>query len=102
MKRIFTLTTALLVIAGLLLSACAQATTTAQPQAAAPTSAAAADTPAQAPAGKEVEAVIGFTVSQTGNLNVESTRQKNGLTLWMDQVNAAGGIKLTDGSDGQV
>lgn len=42
--------------------------------------------------------VIGFTTSQTGSLNVESTRQTNGLKLWMDQVNAAGGIKLADGT----
>jgi len=41
---------------------------------------------------------IGFTVSQTGSLNVESTRQTNGLNLWMKQINDAGGIKLRDGS----
>ncbi len=29
---------------------------------------------------------------------MESTRQKDGLTLWMKQVNDAGGIKLKDGS----
>jgi ABC-type branched-subunit amino acid transport system substrate-binding protein len=29
---------------------------------------------------------------------VESTRQNNGFKLWMDQVNAAGGLKLADGS----
>jgi branched-chain amino acid transport system substrate-binding protein len=48
--------------------------------------------------GNEVTAVIGFTASQTGSLNVESTRQTNGLNLWMDQVNNAGGIKLSDGT----
>jgi len=47
---------------------------------------------------KSVEAVIGFTASQSGSLNVESTRQTNGLNLWMKQVNDAGGIKLKDGS----
>ncbi len=47
-------------------------------------------------AGKTV--LIGFTASLTGSLNVESTRQKNGFTLWMNQVNAAGGIKLKDGT----
>jgi ABC-type branched-subunit amino acid transport system substrate-binding protein len=46
----------------------------------------------------EVQVVIGFTVSQTGSLNVESTRQTNGFKLWMKQVNEAGGIKLKDGS----
>ena len=42
--------------------------------------------------------VIGFTASQTGSQNVSSTRQVNGLNLWMDQVNAAGGIELSDGT----
>ncbi len=41
--------------------------------------------------------VIGFTASQTGKLNVEAIRQINGLNLWMEQVNAAGGVKLPDG-----
>jgi branched-chain amino acid transport system substrate-binding protein len=36
---------------------------------------------------------IGFTVSRTGNMNVESTEQLQGLELWRDQVNSAGGIK---------
>ena len=42
--------------------------------------------------------VIGYTASQTGSQNVSSTRQVNGLNLWMDQVNAAGGIELSDGT----
>lgn len=42
--------------------------------------------------------VIGFTASQTGSQNVSSTRQVNGLNLWMDQVNSAGGIELSDGT----
>lgn len=41
---------------------------------------------------------IGFTASQTGSLNVPSTGQLNGLQLWMNQVNAAGGVKLSDGT----
>ncbi len=45
----------------------------------------------------ELRAVIGFTVSKTGSLNVESTRQTNGLELWIKQINEAGGIKLKDG-----
>jgi branched-chain amino acid transport system substrate-binding protein len=43
-------------------------------------------------------AIIGFTASLTGSSNVESTRQKNGLQLWMDQIKAQGGIALADGS----
>ncbi len=35
---------------------------------------------------------IGFTVSKTGALNVDSLEQYNGFELWRDQVNAAGGI----------
>ena len=50
------------------------------------------------PAGSEKTVIIGFTASQTGSLNVESTRQMNGLQLWMNHVNAAGGIQLGDGS----
>lgn len=49
-------------------------------------------------AATEVTALIGFTASQTGSLNVESTRQINGLNLWVQQVNDAGGIKLSDGT----
>lgn len=36
---------------------------------------------------------IGFTVSNTGALNVDSTEQYRGFELWRDQVNAAGGFK---------
>jgi ABC-type branched-subunit amino acid transport system substrate-binding protein len=71
----------LALITSLLLNACA-APNTAQPTA-------------------EVDGVrvtIGFTVSKTGSLNVESTRQTNGLNLWMKRVNDAGGIKLKDGT----
>jgi branched-chain amino acid transport system substrate-binding protein len=51
------------------------------------------------PAGGEAKTVvIGFTTSQTGSLNVESTRQQNGLLLWIDDVSKAGGIKLADGT----
>ena len=36
---------------------------------------------------------IGFTVSHTGKLKVDSEEQFKGFELWRDQVNAAGGIK---------
>ncbi len=42
--------------------------------------------------------VIGFTVAQTGATNVESVRQQHGLELWMEDVNNAGGIRLSDGT----
>jgi branched-chain amino acid transport system substrate-binding protein len=52
-----------------------------------------------APAGSmEKTVLIGFTASLTGSLNIESTRQNDGFKLWMDQVNAAGGLKLANGS----
>ena len=55
--------------------------------------------PSNPPSASQTKTVtIGFTASQTGKLNVESTRQINGFTLWIDQVNAAGGIKLADGT----
>lgn len=85
---------ALLVMAGLLLAACAPATTAPQPTAPVTEELSASATPA--PEMEHVTVTIGFTASQTGNLNVESTRQYNGLTLWMDQVNAAGGLAIND------
>ena len=36
---------------------------------------------------------VGFTVSKTGSLNVDSLEQYRGFELWRDQTNAAGGIK---------
>jgi len=50
--------------------------------------------------GQPVErtVIIGFTASQTGKFNVESTRQINGLNLWIEQVNSSGGIRLGDGT----
>jgi branched-chain amino acid transport system substrate-binding protein len=36
---------------------------------------------------------IGFTVSQTGALNLDSLAQEHGFEMWRDEVNAAGGIK---------
>ncbi|HEX9884625.1 MAG TPA: ABC transporter substrate-binding protein, partial [Desulfobaccales bacterium] len=54
--------------------------------------------PAAAAEAKTQTVVIGFTASQTGKLNVEAIRQINGLNLWLEQVNAAGGVKLADGT----
>jgi branched-chain amino acid transport system substrate-binding protein len=39
---------------------------------------------------------IGFTVSQTGSLNLDSIAQLHGFEMWRDDVNAAGGIKAGD------
>ena len=39
---------------------------------------------------------IGFTVSQTGSLNLDSIAQLHGFEMWRDDVNAAGGVKAGD------
>ena len=84
----------IILIVASLVSACAAAPQAAAPQAAAP----AGDAGASAPAAGEQTAIIGYTASVTGKLNVESTRQTNGLNLWIKAVNDAGGVKLADGS----
>jgi branched-chain amino acid transport system substrate-binding protein len=101
MSRKWMLVLALLLVTALALAACGgqQAATEApkaeQPAAEQP----AAEQPkAEEPAGKEVTLTIGFTASQTGKYNVSSTRQTTGLQMWMDDVNNAGGIKLSDGT----
>ncbi len=60
--------------------------------------AACGETTVEAPVGEEVTMAIGYTTSQTGKYNVSSLRQVNGLTLWMNEVNDAGGIQLSDGT----
>ncbi len=69
--------------------------TSAQPVAVTVTAAPAATS---APAATTQKIILGFTTSQTGSLNVESTRQLHGLQLWLDNVQKAGGIKLKDGT----
>ena len=101
MKRSLFVLLSLLLLGSMAITACGSAATpTAAPQTQAPapatTSAPAATTAPAQPAAKTV--TIGFTSSQTGSLNVESTRQYHGLELWMNQVNQAGGVKLKDGT----
>ncbi len=84
-----------LLILALFVSACAAAAPAGGGESAA---APAGGESAAAPASGEKMVTIGYTSSLTGKLNVESTRQTNGLNLWMNQVNDAGGIKLTDGT----
>ena len=81
MKRsLFSIFT-LLVLLGVILSACG-------PSAA----------PTEAPEAVEKTITIGFTSSLTGAQEVSSKRQVAGLNLWMSQVNEAGGINLSDGT----
>ncbi len=84
MKRSFIKFLSLLILASMILAACGA------PEAAPETPAAAEGAPA--------ELVIGFTSSLTGKYEVSSKRQVNGFTLWMDQVNEAGGLTLSDGT----
>jgi branched-chain amino acid transport system substrate-binding protein len=46
------------------------------------------------PAIAQETVTIGFTASQTGALNNDSTAQMRGIELWRDNVNAKGGIKI--------
>jgi ABC-type branched-subunit amino acid transport system substrate-binding protein len=69
------------------------------PKAPAPAPAATPAAPPAAPAAKDGKTVvIGFSASTSGKLKTEGGRQINGLNLWMEQVNAKGGVKLADGS----
>ena len=100
MKRpLFSIFT-ILVVVGLTLSACAPAAPTEAPVAPAPTQAPAEEQPAatEAPAMTEETITVGFTSSLTGAQEVSSKRQVAGFNLWMDQVNEAGGITLSDGT----
>jgi ABC-type branched-subunit amino acid transport system substrate-binding protein len=103
MKRsIFSILT-LLVLLGLVLSACGGSAPTGEPAApqqeepAEPGQQEEPAAPAE-PAMTEETVVIGFTSSLTGSQEVSSKRQVNGFLLWMNQVNEAGGVKLSDGT----
>lgn len=102
MKRSLISFVTMLVLLGLLLSACGpSATATEAPvQPVEPTATEAPAQPAatEAPAMTEKTLTIGFTSSLTGAQEVASKRQVNGFNLWMQQVNDAGGIKLSDGT----
>jgi len=97
MKRFFPTIFIIFVMASLLLTACQPAATEVPAETEAP---AEAEAPAEteAPAAEEVNLVIGFTESKTGKYETSSGRQVRGLNLWMDQVNEAGGITLSDGT----
>lgn len=105
MKRSLFRILTLLVLLGVILAACAPAAPTEAPAASEPTQAPAQEEPAateapatQAPMAAEETITIGFTSSLTGAQEVSSKRQVAGFNLWMDQVNEAGGIKLSDGT----
>jgi len=97
---------ALLLVASMFLVACGGGATPAATEA--PSGGAAENPPTEPPAeqpaateppmAEEVTVTIGFTSSLTGSQEVSSKRQVNGFTLWMNQVNDAGGITLSDGT----
>jgi branched-chain amino acid transport system substrate-binding protein len=95
----------LIMVASLFLVACGggatEAPAPAEPAAPAeptqPAAPAATEAPAE-PVMEEKTVVIGFTSSLTGAQEVSSKRQVNGFNLWMEQVNEAGGINLSDGT----
>jgi branched-chain amino acid transport system substrate-binding protein len=90
-----------LALSSAFLAACGPAEPTAVPTTVPePTTAPEAQEPTEpeAPAAQEETMTIGFTTSQTGRYNVSSLRQVNGLMLWMNEVNDAGGIQLSDGT----
>lgn len=100
MKRsLFSIFT-VLVLMGLILSACGPSATPTEAPVAPPeaTEAPAQPTATEAPVMVEETVTIGFTSSLTGAQEVASKRQVNGFNLWMNQVNEAGGLKLSDGT----
>ncbi|MBM4422032.1 MAG: hypothetical protein FJ030_01405 [Chloroflexi bacterium] len=98
----------LLAITALTLAACGTSATPAATEAPPPTTA--PQPTAEEPAAQPTEAptavpppapvtlTIGFTSSLTGSQEVSSKRQVNGLNLWMQQINDAGGLVLADGT----
>ena len=100
MKRSLFNILSVLVLLGMILSACAPAAPTEAPAPSGPTQAPVEEQPAatEAPAMAEETITIGFTSSLTGAQEVSSKRQVAGFNLWMEQVNESGGIKLRDGT----
>jgi branched-chain amino acid transport system substrate-binding protein len=99
-RSLFSILT-IFVMLGLILSACGGATPTEAPaEPVEPTQAPAEEQPAATdePAAVEETITVGFTSSLTGSQEVSSKRQVAGFNLWMEQVNDAGGIKLSDGT----
>jgi ABC-type branched-subunit amino acid transport system substrate-binding protein len=89
-----------LMAGGLLLLGCGQEAPkpkAQKPQAEKPHAATPAAQPAPAVKGAKT-VTIGFTASMSGKLKTEGERQIHGFNLWMEQVNAKGGIKLADGT----
>ncbi len=96
MKRLLISLFAILIVGSLLLSACQTDTATEEP--AMGETGGQEETMPEESMGEEVTVVVGFTSSLTGAQEVSSKRQVNGFNLWLEQVNAGGGITLSDGT----
>ena len=105
MKRSLVTFLSLLILASMVLTACGAPEAAPAPVVEEPAPAAEAPA-AEAPAAEEAPAaapepqtvVVGFTSSLTGSQEVSSKRQVNGFNLWVQQVNEAGGVTLSDGT----
>lgn len=96
MKRKLLILWSMLALASIVLAACGP-TPTPEPVQTEPPQA--TEVPAATePSMVEETVVIGFTSSLTGSQEVSSKRQVAGFNLWMQQVNDAGGIQLSDGT----
>ncbi len=89
MKRSLVALFSLLILASLVLAACGTPAAEEAP---------AEEVPATEEAPATQTLTVGFTSSITGKYEVSSKRQVNGFSLWMDEINAAGGLTLSDGS----
>jgi branched-chain amino acid transport system substrate-binding protein len=104
MKSKFFALLSILVLLALVLGACQPAVDapTEEPAAPAPATEEMSEEPtageSEVPMAEEISVVIGFTSSLTGSQEVSSKRQVNGFNLWLEQINAAGGITLSDGT----
>ncbi len=99
MKRKLFVLFSLLAIFSLVLMGCGPTPTEAPPpvETEAPAEVA-TEAPTEAPVPELKTVTVGFTSSLTGSQEVSSKRQVAGFNLWMQQVNDAGGIKLSDGT----
>lgn len=98
MKRNAFLFVVVLLFASLVLTACGGATpepVAEEPSGEEPVAEEPVD---EEPAGSEVTLVIGHTISNSGNYEANSGKQFRGFDLWMEDVNNAGGIELSDGT----
>jgi ABC-type branched-subunit amino acid transport system substrate-binding protein len=103
MKKLLFVLMVILLVGSLALTAC-------QPEAPAAEEPAAEEMEAEEPAAEEemeeeepmapdpVTMVLGYTASLTGKYETSSGRQVRGLSLWIEDVNNAGGITLSDGT----